>query len=535
MRNSFIHLCLLASGVVASAVPSAAEASPRRVVVLDFDGPRQLADSGRAAVMGVLGEQYNIVATRNWDSARARASGRGPQQWRQASKQAGVDAVIEGWVQAEGRHHVLTIAVKDAATGQEVDTLSVRIKDRGVPTDAASKLAAELDDLLSWIDGDVTAEPSKRLPDLRMRPVIGSRDRTRSAASDDDFADEPPRRKKKPRRTARVVRADDELDDAVVDALDAEGSDDAAEDAELDPRRAKAKKPRRKGRRATAAAVALESDESDLVTLFGPDSKEAAIVTDGKTSHVPQPTPRFMISAGPYVAARGMAFTATAPSSSAPPPPSYPASMVQGFGAHASVFPMPQATHDARQHGVGFSLDIAKSVASLLTIYDKGADEYRDSTIDQTTWQLATHYRWPIEFVTIGIQASYGQTGHKIIDVPETLGFADTAFSYVGAGANLELAVTERATVGFNVRYQYLLAAGNVTDEMAYGSGKGYGLALGGDFVIPVTDQLFVRGSVDYQRFKIDFEGSGELTKQFGVWDVTDAAITGSANLGVSF
>jgi hypothetical protein len=526
MRNSFIHLCLLASGVVAAALPSAAEASPRRVVVLDFDGPRQLADSGRAAVMGVLGDQYNIVATRNWDSARARASGRGPQQWRQASKQAGVDAVIEGWVQAEGRHHVLTIAVKDAATGQEVDTLSVRIKDRGVPTDAASKLAAELDDLLSWIDGDVTAEPSKRLPDLRMRPMIGSRDRVRSPATDDDFVDEQPRRKKKPRRAARLVRTDDELDD-VRDPDDEVGDDDGFE---VEPR--PAKKSRKKARR---AAALIDKDDNDLVTLFGPDSKEAAIVTDGKTAHVPQPTPRFMISAGPYVAARGMTYNYMASSSSSSAPPDYPASMVKGFGAHASVFPMPQATQDARQHGLGFSLDVAKSVASLITIHNVPDNEYRDCTIDQTTWQLATHYRWPIDMFTIGLQANYGQTGHAIVDAPLELGFADTAFSYLGAGANIELAVTERATVGFNVRYQYLLAAGNVTEEMAYGSGKGYGLALGGDFVIPVTDQLFVRGAVDYQRFKIDFEGSGELTKKFGVWDVTDAAITGSANVGVSF
>src|SRR6188472_894995 len=95
-------LALLAATVGASllATPDA-EAKPRRVVVLDFDGPRQLADSGRSAVMSVLGDQYNIVATKQWDAARARASGRGPQQYRQASKQAGVDAVIEGWVQQE--------------------------------------------------------------------------------------------------------------------------------------------------------------------------------------------------------------------------------------------------------------------------------------------------------------------------------------------------------------------------------------------------------------------------------------------------
>ena len=109
------------------AVVTTVEAKPRRVVVLDFDGPRQLADTGRSSVVAMLGDQYDVVATKRWEAARAQATGHGPQQWQQASKQAGVDAVIEGWVQDEGRHHVLTVAVREAATGNEVDSVSVKL------------------------------------------------------------------------------------------------------------------------------------------------------------------------------------------------------------------------------------------------------------------------------------------------------------------------------------------------------------------------------------------------------------------------
>lgn len=508
---------LLIASTALAAASTAADARPRRVVVLDFDGPRQLADTGRSAVMGVLGEQYNIVATKNWDSARARASGRGPQQWRQASKQAGVDAVIEGWVQQEGRHHVLTIAVKDAATGQEIDTLSVRLKDKIVTTEATHKLASELDDLLSWIDGDVTAEPSSSLPDVRtLRPMLGARD---------------PDRDRKEREAA--VEPDAEADDDADDA-DSEDTDEADDDRPAKKKKRK-KSSKLDSKRAVAAIDEEQRETNDLVTLFGPEAKESEIVTDGKTTHVPRPTPRIVIGAGPYLAARGMTFNYEAANESSPRPPEYPASFIKGLTAHAAVFPLPRQKQDGKLSGIGFSVDVAKSVASVLTIQNANTGEFRDCTIDETTWNVGVHYRWPIEIVTIGLTGNYGKSGHAIVDAPEDLGFADTDFSYVGGGASVELSVTDRATVGFNARYMYLLAAGNVTDEAAYGAGKAYGLGVGGDFTIPLPSNLYLRGAVDYARYVIDFEGSGELTKMFGVWDVTDSAITGSANVGVAF
>src|SRR4051794_36480736 len=110
------RLALTAAALVAAT--GAAEAKPRRVVVLDFDGPHQLADSTRSTVVALLGEQYDVVSTKRWETARADSSvhSKGPASWNEAARKAGVDAVIEGWVQSK----TLNVLVRDASTGNEI-------------------------------------------------------------------------------------------------------------------------------------------------------------------------------------------------------------------------------------------------------------------------------------------------------------------------------------------------------------------------------------------------------------------------------
>jgi hypothetical protein len=524
-------LALLAATGAATLVATDADAKPRRVVVLDFDGPRQLADNGRSAVMSVLGDQYNIIATKNWDTARARASGRGPQQWRQASKQAGVDAVIEGWVQTEGRHHVLTVAVRDASTGNEIDTLSVRIKESGVTTEAGHKLASQLDEVLAWIDGDITAEPTQTLPDYRP-PLLGAKDtskdrdreRARDADDEDDedeiVDDDSIRSHKKHKKHKKSRRVAEEEQSSAQD-----GDEDSDEEETPAPKKAEQKKV------AVADDIAAK-DTNDLVTLFGPESKEAEIVTEGKSKHVPVPTPRFAVNAGPYLSSRGMNFTNDPEAKESPP--SYPASSIKGFAAQVAVFPMPTQKYDGRLSGLGATFDIKRSVGATITAMDETG--YGDYTLEHSAWEAGIHYRYPIDIVTIDGSANFGNVTHALGgDFPQSVAIPDTAYSYLGGGIHIDLQVTDKATVGAGARYMYLLGAGMVTEQDWYGAGKANGVAFDGNFTIPLPKNLYVKGGIEYRRIKIDFEGSGELTQAWGVYDTTDSDVTGTGNIGVQF
>lgn len=156
----------LASIVVVVCIAMAASASPKqRVTVLDFEGPTQLADKARDVVVKILGDRCDLVPPRNWMAAKMTTVSRGPLPWAAAAKSAGVDAVVEGWVDPDGVHtHDMTVAVRDASTGEQIDTISVKISDQGAISDDQTRtLSRGLDDLLTWLDGP-TAPPPARLP-----------------------------------------------------------------------------------------------------------------------------------------------------------------------------------------------------------------------------------------------------------------------------------------------------------------------------------------------------------------------------------
>ena len=133
-----------------------AEARTHRIVLLDFDGPRDLATVGRDSLLSVFGERYEVVSADRWNAARERVRGRAPEQWQQAAQRCRLDAVIDGWIQADSHEHTLNLAVRDAATGNELETFSVGLHDDGIASADGRKLAKKIERALAARDEDTT-------------------------------------------------------------------------------------------------------------------------------------------------------------------------------------------------------------------------------------------------------------------------------------------------------------------------------------------------------------------------------------------
>lgn len=277
-----------------------------------------------------------------------------------------------------------------------------------------------------------------------------------------------------------------------------------------------------------AAATGPESNTSValLEPTPAPELRDAPVVAPPR---LPRPTPRFDIGAGVFLQSRGLSFLYD---TSVDGPPSYEDGL-QGFAVGAAVYPWPIQKVDGKLSGVGFSLKLAKAVGATLVASDEtGTGEF---DVQHASYDAAVRYRYPIDKFAIEGEVAYGGWHHTIVDLPESIAIPDTSYNYLSAGAHAEVYPSERASIGATVRYLHVPSSGDVTSEDWYGAGDANGWLLGGDFTIGLPAGLFVRGGVEWRRVTIEFDGSGYLSYEWGVWSVADTQITGSALVGAQF
>jgi len=288
----------------------------------------------------------------------------------------------------------------------------------------------------------------------------------------------------------------------------------------------------------TTAADDSKKQLEDKITAL--EQKVAALEPRSEDQHVdavaaPPPidrgTPRFEISGGLFVQSRGMDFLFDPNADGGPP--SYPASNLQGFQVAASLYPMPLDKGTGKLSGIGVSFKLAKSIGSTLGAGDDAV--VGDFPLSFTAYEVGVHYRYPVDQFAIDGEISYGAWGHSITGLPDDVEIPDTSYQYVAAGVHADFYPTGGASVGVGAKYLSLLSTGDVGSDVWYGSGSAGGVVLDANVTLPLPGHLFVRGILEYRKFWIDFDGSGDLSDAYGVSTMNDTSVTGSAQLGVQF
>ncbi len=444
--------------LIATALFSGTAYAGKRVVVLDFDGPRALAETGRDAVVRAIGEDNDLVAPRRWLDAKSAASRtqRGPKMWSKASRQAGVDATVEGWVQAENRQKVLTVVISDASNGKELDHVTIKLGAEGITEVTLKALRQELADRLDGIEPVPVTVPNA------LEPV-----KLGTEVSPAQLG---------PQLPATPVKV-----------------------AAIEP----------------STTLSLEPKQTDWI----PEQPK-------RISYL---TPRARVAGGVGWTSRSLSIGAENDGVT-----QYAGVGAKSIGVDAAFYPFPTKQRDGVLSGVGFSFGLSQSLGSTVTFDD--LEEVGDYTIDQHGWNAAVHYRVPLgEHFAIDGEVGYGRQTYNLDDAPGTFEVPNTSYHYLHAGTHVDLAVTERASVGFGGKLFHVLDTGDLSSVEWYGPGSSSGLGLDANFVIPLPANLYVRGELSYTRIKTSFDGVGVITEEEGAFEAVDSNVGGSVKVGIQF
>jgi hypothetical protein len=285
--------------------------------------------------------------------------------------------------------------------------------------------------------------------------------------------------------------------------------------------------PAHVARPAEVSTAAHEAHEIEI--LFPQGSEERNEVLGVKAEHVPQRTVRFMIDSGPYLGSRSLRWDTVDTTLK-----QFSGVTTRGLELDAAIYPFPRRPADGVLSGFGVTGSIHHSLGSTVE-FDDGSQS-KEYVINQNGWELGAHYRAPLSaLVAIDGGVFYGNQTFEIIDAPANLGVPDTTYSYLGAGAHLDLSITDRAQIGFAARYFTVLDAGDLALVDGFGPVSASGLGLEGSFTIPLPARLYVRGELAYQRISLETGGGGQLTDDQGVIGGTDSQVRGKISVGVAF
>ncbi len=473
--------------LIATALLGAATADAgKRIVVLDFDGPRTLADNGRDAVVRALGSDNDLIAQKRWIDAKATVmrTKQGPKAWSEAAKQAGVDALVDGWVQIDNRVKVLTVIVTEATTGNELDQFSLKLGSDGFTEATMRALRKELDDRLDGIEPGLVASPKP--PDPTDRVGLG------------DQVAKPPAPKTEPAAIAAQPIA-----------------------AQAPPAQPADAKP-------TPAAPAQVATVPDQSTTKNLEPKNPDWLPD-QPKPVSRPTPHARVAGGFGWTSRTLFIGAEEDGVT-----QYTGVPAKSVGVDAAFYPFPRHKRDGKLQGFGISFGVSQSLGNRVT-FDDG-EEVGEYSIDQHGWNAAVHYAAPLgDHFSIDGEVGYSRQTYNLDDAPETFEVPNTSYHALHIGTHVDLSITDRASVGFGGKYFHVLESGDLSSVEWYGPGSTSGLSVDGNFVVPLPARMYVRGELSYTRLKTSFDGVGVITEDEGVYEAVDSNVGINVKVGIEF
>ncbi len=202
--------CVLA---IAGAASRDAGAAPRkRVVVLDFDGPK--ADKFHDDLVGLVKKKYTIVPTDKWNGIAEELDATSPTDAnvKKIAKKLKIDGVITGKIEKRRDDYLLHLKLRNGKTGAVANSADTKSSSPRLDDKSSSDIKDELLDAIDQLGGGDAKGGDDDDDDAK--PAVADKKKPVAKKGDDDDDDDAKTAKKKPPVVAKKAADDDDDDDS---------------------------------------------------------------------------------------------------------------------------------------------------------------------------------------------------------------------------------------------------------------------------------------------------------------------------------
>ena len=488
---------------------STAHAGRKRVVVLDFDGPK--AEKFHEDVVKLIKKTHTVISTEKWNAAAEEldAGKVTEKNVKKIAKKLKLDGVITGKIDKRRDEYIIKLKLRSGMSGEILGN-TVQTKADGPRLDGQAQRDIK-DELIAQID-ELESNRSGGGDDA------GDEDKPKKKKGEDDIASE----EDKPKKSG-FGRKDDEDKPKEEDK----------------PKKSDEDKPKKKKNDEEAAALATKTEDEDKPKKRKKSEdnedkpkKRKATAEDGEEETVDEeveeesgdaalnlsPAHRAIDAVvGLSFTARNLKFQYAADLGKVPP--GYRQSIpVAGAVVDLTFYPL-SFGHKKKDITANIGLNILYDQVLVINsrkryLDGQGESQTAELTTKENRWLVGAVFRYPLgsgpKAPVVGGSLSYGRQSFAIqqtLPNMEPTDIPNVAYSMLTPAVFVKFPVTDKIILNLDAGFHAITNTGAIQTRTQYGAAtvSGFEIDLGGDYM--VTKNIFARAGIRYQRIGFTFKG----------------------------
>lgn len=496
-------LVLVAAMLVSLLVPARAEASRKRVVILEFSGPK--ADRFHSDIVKLVKRSHTVISSDKWygianDLGADKINAKNVAK---VAKKLKVDGVITGKVDKRRDEYIITLRIRAGTTG-ELTGMTVRTKADGPRLGGQAQRDIK-DELLGAIDeleknrGGGGGDDDEELAEDEEEVSPRKRKRGKDVEAEEEEA---------PRRSRFAGRGE------FRDSSRKRDDDVDEEKAALRTRRSRNDEDRRRKRK-------RGGDEEEVASADDDDEEgiEEEVELEDVDDELRLSPSRRAVDAvvGLSFTARRLSFKHDADLGNAPP--GYKLNIpVTGALLDVTIYPM---AYGGQDRGTVSHLGLNVLYDQVLLINSKkqyidGQNMLQEAILDtkESRWSVGAVYRYPLgkhaKAPVVGGSLSYGKQQFTVAQtLPDGMpsDIPNVEYTMIVPSAFARLPLLPKININADVSFLAVTNTGEIQTSAQYGAATvtGFEFQLGVDYML--TKNIFARGGLRLQTIGIDFKG----------------------------